>query len=427
MRQLEQLLVDALNPTIPLEVERLAALTPTQWQELVMLAASQRVRPLLWHRLKQKEMTELLPADVVAWLRESFRQNSMRNMRYHQELRRLLSALQTEHINLILLKGIYLADAVYGNLGLREMNDIDLLARPADLARIADILAGMGYASPQPICPEITVKTSHHLPRMIKEGFAAFEIHWNLVSPEESCRIDPDELWERSVPTQKAGCPALALAPEDLLLHLCLHTSYQHQFAFGLRPFCDIAATIGHFGAALDWQAVLDQTCCREWQRGVYLALRLARDLVGAAVPDAVLARLMPSDLSPAVLDTVRAQIFCDKSVAASIPESFAALLESSCLADKIRIFWQRVFLPRVMLAAIYSVPPESVKIYGCYPRRIFNLLCRYGPVLKKYQRNEDVCLRAIVARQNLIAAWLAGSVDAYSPFPASIDPVPGR
>jgi len=371
------------------------------------LAATQRVMPLLWHRLRQKGLDEAVPVNTAQALREASHRNTVRNLRFYGELHRLLSALKPEGIPVILLKGIFLAEVVYGNMGLREMNDIDVLARPADLTRIADILTGMGYTPGQPICVDIVLKVQHDLPRLIKKGHAGFEVHWNLTAPRDYYNIDPGELWERAVPVHIAGCDALTLSPEDLLLHLCLHTSYQHQFAFGLRPFCDIAETIARFDSTLDWQTIIERAALWGWQRGVYLALRMATELAGAEIPDDILERLQPVDMKEAVLETAYAQIFGDKYLAMSIPASFAELLESGRLRDKIRIFWQRVFLPRAMIAAQYSVPMDSVRIYGCYPRRFVDLLRRHGHNLKKFHES-DAPLKSLVERKNLIAGWLA-------------------
>lgn len=213
------------------------------------------------------------------------------------------------------------------------------------------------------------------------------------------------------MPVHIAGCDALALSPEDLLLHLCLHTSYQHLFAFGLRPSCDIAETIARFGSTLDWQTITERAARRGWQRDGYLALQLARELadadVPADVPADVLERLRPADMTEAVLEIARAQVLTDKSFAISIPVPFAYLLESRRLWDKIRIFWQRVFLPRAIIAELYSVPMDSVKIYRCYPRRFVDVLRRHSHTMKKYQQN-DAPLKALVERRSLIAKWLA-------------------
>ncbi|MEI6263314.1 MAG: hypothetical protein WCR46_25935 [Deltaproteobacteria bacterium] len=47
---------------------------------------------------------------------------------------------------------------------------------PFILARIAEILTGMGYTPLSPICVDTTLKSAHHLPRMVKKGHAAFEL-----------------------------------------------------------------------------------------------------------------------------------------------------------------------------------------------------------------------------------------------------------
>jgi hypothetical protein len=405
--ELCQLLSDCLKKDGPsVEPSRLSDLPPERWQALLALTATQRVMPLLWHRLRQMGLDGAVPAVAAEALREAFRRNTLHNLRLYGELRRLLSALKPEGIPLILLKGIYLADAVYDNVGLREMNDIDVLARPGDLTRIAGILTGMGYTPLQPICTDITIKARHHLPPLVKNGHAAFEIHWNLTRPCDSYSIDPGGLWERSAPVHIAGCDALTLSPEDLLLHLCLHTSYHHQFAFGLRPSCDIAETIAHFGSSLDWQTTIERAARRGWQRGVYLALRLARELAGADVPADILERLRPADMTEALLETARAQVFTDKGFAGKVTVRFAELLESRRAFDKIRIFWERVFLPRAMIAALYSVPMDSVRIYGCYPRRLVDVLRRHLHTLRKYQQN-DAPLKALAERTNLISDWL--------------------
>jgi hypothetical protein len=409
--ELCRLLVDCLKKDgSSVDPSRFSGLSPEGWQDFLALAATQRVSPWLWHRLRQKGLYGSVPTKAAETLREAARRNTLHNLRFYGELRRLLSALKPEGIPLILLKGIFLTDAVYGNPGLREMRDIDVLARPADLARIADILTGMGYRSLQPICMDIILKTAHHLPLMVKKGHGAFEIHWNLTDPGNSYSIDPGGLWERALPVHVAGGgAALGLSPEDLLLHLCLHTSYQHQFAFGLRPSIDIAETIAHFSSILDWQIITEQAARWGWQRGVYLALRLAKELAGAEVPADAMERLRPADMTETILETARARVFTDKRFDVSVPVPFVELLGSSHLWDRIRIFWQRVFLPRAVIASQYAVPMDSVRIYLYYPRRVVDVLRRHRQTLKKHRQN-DASLKLLVEHKNLIATWLAQS-----------------
>jgi len=178
------------------------------------------------------------------------------------------------------------------------------------------------------------------------------------------------------------------------------------------KPFFDIAEMITRFGSTLNWQTLTARVSDMGWQRGVYLALRLAGELAGAEVPVDILERMQPADLTETVLEAARVQIFTDKSFAVSIPAPFAELLESGRLRDRIRIFWQRVFLPRAIIASQYSVPINSARIYLCYPRRFFDVLRRHGRTLKKHQQN-DGQLKSLAGRTNLIANWLTQSVTA--------------
>ena len=220
----------------------------------------------------------------------------------------------------------------------------------------------------------------------------------------------PDELWNRAVPVTVAGCAALALAPEDMLLHLCLHTSYQHQFAFGLRPSCDIAEIAHCFRETLDWNGLVERADHRGWRRGVYLAFVLANELAGAGIPDHVLESLRPVDMTGQEVDQevgmARQQIFTDKHEVNAVPLHLADLLQSPSWGGKARIFWQRVFLPRNILADCYGVPADSWGIYLCYPRRVFDVLRRHLGRFRRYQGGDEL-LSGVVDRRQKIARLL--------------------
>lgn len=405
--ELHKLLIDCLKKdTQRIDPAGFAALTPERWQNLLALAAGHRITPLLWHRLKQKGLDKIVPEAVAASLKEASRRNTMNNLRLSRELHLLLSTLEAENIPVIPLKGIVLANTVYENISLREMNDIDVLVRPEHLERIASSLIKMGYPPIQTLSVNFTMQTKHHLPCFIKKGRAKIEVHWNITHPNKSYSIDPQGLWERAMPVKIAGCRTMMFSPEDMLLHICLHTSYLHPFNFGLRPFCDIAEIIDHFGSDLDWGMVVDRACGQGWQRGVYLAMQLAVDLAGASVPRDVLEGLQPANASKIILQTVTAQIFTDKYVAAGMSKPFVEFLKNRRLIDKIKIIWQRVFMPRVWISNTYSVPMDSPRIYLCYLRRFNDLLRHHQSTFNKFQHNDEE-VTSLLERTNLIANWM--------------------
>ena len=85
---------------------------------------------------------------------------------------------------------------------------------------------------------------------------------------------------------------ALALTPEDLLLHLATHMGYSHLLGTSILRVYDVAVWVDRFGDTADWNAVVTRAEAGGVQRFVYAALGLAARLLAAPVPAEVLRRL---------------------------------------------------------------------------------------------------------------------------------------
>jgi hypothetical protein len=88
-------------------------------------------------------------------------------------------------------------------------------------------------------------------------------------------------VWARAAETEVAGAPALALSPEDLLVHLCVHVAHDHAFDVKLLHLYDLAAVAERFGARLDWERVAAAAGEAGVASYVYCALRVADSLFG--------------------------------------------------------------------------------------------------------------------------------------------------
>jgi hypothetical protein len=67
------------------------------------------------------------------------------------------------------------------------------------------------------------------------------------------------------------------------------------------------------------------------------------------------------------------------------------------------------VFLPRLTLARIYDVPPNSVRIVGCYFRRLRDLVRQYGKTLGKISVGDNSLGPALDdgKTSNKLHAWM--------------------
>jgi hypothetical protein len=263
-------------------------LAEADWQRIVELAQEQGVAPMLCARLQTLGVT--LPATTAQQLREYYLACVMRNTWLFDEVGKILRALQAAGIPVIPLKGVCLAEAVYGNLALRQMGDVDLLVQPANLATALEVLRTLEYAAAQPFEIEGQRQVQHHMPPLSKRGGGAtLELHWTIAAPRSNIRFeenDLDQLWSRANPAIIGGVQVLVLSPTDLLLHLCLHASVHHRFnGFGLRSFWDMALVIRRYGEQINWAQFT--TRAQQWgiANGAHLALQLTEEWTGVVIP----------------------------------------------------------------------------------------------------------------------------------------------
>jgi hypothetical protein len=265
------------------------------WQAMLARATELAVSPLVFAALRAHAGEVNAPADVLATLHDHYAENGLRNLALYRTARLVLQHFQRQGIAAIVLKGVYLAQAVYRDPAARVMSDVDLLVKAEARGQVAALFGALGYSQVQ---SATDAPTHLHHDRYRRAGHSAeFEVHWALISRDDPFHIDLNGLWERAAGVSIAGVPVCVLAVEDTLLHLCVHMTYQHVFdRFSLRCLCDVQRAIRNYGERIDWDAV----CARaaEWgcERNVHLALLAAHRLLGAAVPADVLRRLRPAD-----------------------------------------------------------------------------------------------------------------------------------
>ncbi len=386
-----------------------AAVTPAEWAALVRLAQRLGVASLLYRRLQDAGRLAVVPTDQRQALREFYLVTAARSLQLGWELGIVLEALGEARLRVIPLKGAVLGEQFYGDPGLRIVGDLDLLVPEQDVGVALQVLAGLGYVPDARFESAFAVPlTKHTTLRPGPKATAPVEVHWGLLTPDQTGGLEGGELWERAVRTTVAGVGAWAMAPEDLLLHLALHVAHEHVFAFGLRPFCDLTAVVSGCEHTLDWEALV--TRAQRWQleRGTYLALRLAREWLGAPVPHAVLEQLRDVRFEDRILKLVRDSVFTEPPPGCPrLSPGFAAMCREPRLIGRLQALRRRIFADPRLLAARYGVPPESPWIRLYYLRRLRDHLRRYLPLAGRLRRDRD--LQAHLYTYEALSRWLSG------------------
>ena len=370
----------------------LARWTDQEWNELIRQSARHGVSAYLYHRLKALDLTSPIPPLIERRLREITIQNASQNIRRYHELGKALNILRDEGIHVILLKGAYLAEAVYGNIALRRMGDVDILVKKEDLHRTVKHLFQMGF---QVMDEELTgymeriadtryrilPGTKHFFDLVHPNWTVKLDVHVSLTSENSSFAVDIDGLWDRAVKSDGDGVEALALSPVDSLLYQCMHASFHHHFMFGLRPLCDISETIRRCQAELNWEDL--RLRAHKWKsdKCAWLTLRFAGELLGASVPEAVLTALKPKDIDFGLLTWAREQIFSNQRDARSLPDDLIKLWKARRLQDKAAAVLKSIFPSRQVMAVMYPASPASLRIYFYYPVRLKDLFLRWGRI----------------------------------------------
>ena len=230
----------------------------------------------------------------------------------------------------MVLKGVHLAATVYDSTSLREMSDVDVLVPREHLQAVVDAVAARGYRPLHGTEIDVESSVGHHLARLVKPDAAGIEVHWSVTPAGDPHAIDSTDLWTRAVPVTIGGIGVLGLCREDLLLHLCYHAAYLHQFRFGVRPFCDLAALLGTRGRAIS----TGRDSSRGPANGAGTAAPTSRfgsrqELIGAAVPAEALAQLQPTSFDESVTPAARAHVLSESS-AGSISPGVARLAGGS-------------------------------------------------------------------------------------------------
>jgi Uncharacterised nucleotidyltransferase len=276
-------------PRVAEEILRLLAL-PLDWDVLFSRAAENSVVPLLSRQLSAVAPFAVPPAQL-ARLRELVRANAIRSLVLTAELIRVLDAFAAAGIEAIPYKGPVLAAQAYGEISLREFEDLDLVLRQRDIAGAHDALVGLGY---RPQYPPIFLP---HAPTSLIPGEYDYrdearrltiELHSELTLRHFPVPPALDDFARRLVPVSLSGHSVRTFGPEDTLVFLCVHGS--KDFWERLLWIADVAEFVRSH-PQLDWEGVYqlaDSVCAR---RMLHLGLALADRLLDAPLPAAILSR----------------------------------------------------------------------------------------------------------------------------------------
>lgn len=358
--------------------------SPGDWAPVPAEARRHGLTPYLFRKLRPREDFRppvAVPEEILSALQRDYLGNVSANLVRFHFLGNVLRSLGAAGVPAIVLKGGYLAEAVYGDVSLRVMSDLDLLVRRESLPAAAAVLQAAGFDTDE-YCLEPPTDLQE-FPFVHRKTRAVIELHWEVFKPLYPFGFTPEVVWGGAVPAKIAGAEALALSPTDLLCHLAAHAAI-HSFNTGLKTLVDAAEAIDRL--SVDWARFADRARCLKSVRPVWVMLALSRRLLGAAVPEDVLGRLAPARGGESLFDAARERILLRGEGRASrsvlLPTALL-VFDRKGIREKVGLVFRKAFPSRAALAAKFQISPRSPLVFLYYPRWIGRLVRRYAPDLR--------------------------------------------
>lgn len=332
------------------------------WDAVHEAVQREDIAPLLYAIARGRG---LLPAAIEEEWRMAYFANARRNLLLFHELAHVLRALAAHGIPTLVLKGVALAEAVYGNPAVRPMGDADVLVQCEDVPCALRVLSALGYAAPHGEARVGDTLAYENEVMLCKPGAqeSMLEIHWSLFdSPSYQYNLALDWFWETATPLRLEDVTTQMFGPEAQLLHLCGHVMLHHGSASPrLLWLHDIAEVLVAY-QTLDWASLLRQAQTCNLTLPVRQLLPRVIEEWCLPIPNAVLTSLRALEPSPQ-----EARLFADLTAPhrpvirrfwgdlASMPDGKTRLKYAwHSMVPSVEYMRMRYAIPRAWLTPLY-------------------------------------------------------------------------
>lgn len=349
------------------------------WERLLACARFHGLTSLLAAAILSS-CSEAVPDKTLQKLNESRRDAIVHDLFLRSELVRLLQLFKQAGIRVLPLKGPILAQFLYSDSSLRPSSDLDLLVHPQDVDRAVLMLNSNGFKM-EPFLSRVPLPKLLRLKSEILfygQRCLMLDLHWEIAPSDYPFHIDPAILWDsvRAVGFEEAE--TLTLAPEALLVFLCVHgTKHAWSRLIWLADIARLTQT------DLNWEEAFALATRIGCERPVLLGLLLAGEMFDAAVPSVYVDHARTKRMVVSRAEQVKQRLASDFLAE---PTSLELTFFNTSMADRC---WRKVRHLAALLKAPteaelewLSLPPGMFVLY--YPLRIYRIILKYAAPLFK-------------------------------------------
>jgi hypothetical protein len=272
---------------------------PLAWRDIARSADEHGVFPTVVRNLRRLGWPHV-PDAIRNELEAAERLNAVRNRLLARGLGTILRRFAQAGIPVIPLKGVALAESLYGDMSLRVCSDVDILVPRHTVGHAVELLQADGFRGADRYhagATDIDLLLRSNMEYCLDSPPASFryvlELHWDIAWRWRADSEMVEHLWADARLGTVLGADAWASSPEWELLYLALHAA-RHRWS-ALKWLVDIHEICVRGG--LDWAAVEYRARRFGLERALHLTLGACRTLLGTPLPPALARHAPPGRL----------------------------------------------------------------------------------------------------------------------------------
>ena len=352
------------------------------WSYFLRRAHNENLSPLIYkYFLKLPGAKELIPLKIWQGLKDSYYLSLSNNISALQQLEEIVENFQQEKIEVLLFKGLMLAELIYADLGVRPCQDIDILIRKEDFFKVDKVLRNLGFYTCFALKNFGEIRFSNYLYFPRKKTQTTVHLYWHLINfPYQKkiyWSIDMDKLWQKAERIKLGRVFLSTFSPEHQVIYLSMH-ALKHSF-YPLILLCDINEFLRVKKEKIDWKSLIADGIGFGLSKQIFYSLYLSKELFGADIPGEALSKLKPGKMSIFERQLISSVL---KGKPIFNAEGLIYFGMNETWRDKFLFLRRALFPPKAELAIIRQRDITAINIFD-YLRRLYFGLRSLGTVLR--------------------------------------------
>jgi hypothetical protein len=363
------------NPEIAARMKNLMQLK-MDWKRLLAAARWHGLAPLLYTHLQSACAGEI-PESILLKLGRQFIANAARNLSMTAELVRILALFEDHGIPALPYKGPLLAESIYGDVALRQFEDLDILVPESKVAEAEILLREQGYQMALELPQDRMAayrRMKHEIPYLHPGKTILIELHWKFSPIFFHFPIDMERLWKRTEWIILAGSRVRSLSKEDALLMLCANGS---RHLWEKLELVGAVAEMLRVYPEMNWEYLFGLARDLKSEQVLLLGLFISHSLFNTEIPEPAVQRIWTDGRLRMLAAEVQTRLFSNLQSASGMERFFLSIRIADRWQDRAWIILRILFLPQYEDWRIIKLPSRLAFLY--FPFRIFRILKKHA------------------------------------------------